>query len=394
MSESNKDSNLSRSKQKRMAAEKAREEQRHKKAVTAMWTVLIPVIIVGFIVALVVIHKASQLDFSRYLKDDGTIASINVDDYVSVDYENMSFSHADLDPSDSEIESAVRSAVEEHTTMSQDADRISEEGDIAGISYVSRVDGEIKDNVGSDSDYKYTIGSEEIYEDFDAALIGHKAGDSFSTEISFPEDYFEESLAGKTVTYDITFKGIYDEPDFDDSFVKTYYPERGATTADFRAWVKNDRFSSRLKNEISSSLSLNSVYKAYPDKFMEYQKKVLKAQDEENLQYYNQMYMQYTGNAMYGTVYDMFGVSTEAEYENLLTERAKTKTEKLLSLQYVYTKAGLSLTKDEIKNLVGYEADEKGFKEALDKYGCGYIAQAALDDKVCEYLSSVVKITD
>ena len=139
---------------------------------------------------------------------------------------------------------------------------------------------------------------------------------------------------------------------------------------------------------------MNTVYTAYPKKFMDYQTKVLAAQDEENLDYYNQMYQQYTGQSMYGTVFDMYGVSSQDEYDALLIERAQNKTQKLLSLQYVFKHAGLSITKEELQEKAGYTGNDEAFKEAVSTYGYGYIAQSVLDDKVCEYLCDVVKITD
>ncbi|MCR4584891.1 MAG: FKBP-type peptidyl-prolyl cis-trans isomerase [Lachnospiraceae bacterium] len=394
MSETNKHDEVSKSKQKRIAEAKARADQRHKKAMSAMWSVLIPVLIVGFIVALVVIHKANQLNYSKYLNDDGTIASIDIDKFATVDYENMSFSRSELEPSEASIDSEVDQAIEEHTTLSTDAGRIADEDDTVGISYTTRIDGEVHETIGEDSEYKYTIGSEEIDEVFDEALIGHKAGDTFSVDVDYDEDADEEAFAGKTVNYEVKFKGVYEAPEFNDAFVAANYPERGTTVDQFRESVRSEKYRSSLKNKISSSISLNTVYSAYPSKFMDYQTKVLAAQDEENLAYYNQMYMQYTGSQMYGTVFDMYGVSSQEEYDALLKERAQTKTQKLLSLQYVYKHAGLSLTKDEIKEKAGYSSDDAAFKDAVKTYGYGYMAQSLLDDKVCEYLCDVVKITD
>lgn len=394
MSESNKHDEVSKSKQKRIAEAKAREAQRHKKAMAAMWTVLIPVLIVGLIVAMVVIHKANQLNYSKYLNDDGTIASIDIDKYATVDYENMSFSRAELEPAESTIESEIENAIEAHTTLSTDANRTAAENDTVGLSYTSRIDGEVQETIGEDSEYKYEIGSEDIDAAFDEALIGHKAGDTFTVDVDYGEDAYDEELAGKTVSYEVNFKGVYEAPEFDDAFVAANYPERGTTVAEFRESVRSEKFRSNLKSKISSSISLNTVYQAYPKKFMDYQSKVLAAQDEENLTYYNQMYMQYTGSQMYGTVFDMYGVSSQDEYDALLAERAQTKTQKLLALQYVYKHAGLNITKDEIKENAGYTGADEEFKEAVKTYGYGYMAQALLDDKVCEYLCDVVKITD
>jgi trigger factor len=57
---------------------------------------------------------------------------------------------------------------------------------------------------------------------FDEALIGVKAGDEKSFDVSYPADYTIQELAGTTVRYDVTIKAIRKRvvPDLDDEFAK------------------------------------------------------------------------------------------------------------------------------------------------------------------------------
>ncbi len=59
---------------------------------------------------------------------------------------------------------------------------------------------------------------------FEEALVGHKAGDDFDFDITFPADYQAENLAGQKVNFKIKMKQIYEKvlPKADDEFAKQF----------------------------------------------------------------------------------------------------------------------------------------------------------------------------
>nr|MCR5127496.1 hypothetical protein [Lachnospiraceae bacterium] len=90
---------ISKSQQKRQQQIQNRKAQKAKKAMVTFWSIVIPLALILSVVAAIVIYQRSKLDYSRYLTNDGRIRNVNASDYVTVDYESISFQKSDLLPS-------------------------------------------------------------------------------------------------------------------------------------------------------------------------------------------------------------------------------------------------------------------------------------------------------
>ena len=53
-----------------------------------------------------------------------------------------------------------------------------------------------------------TIGVTQYIDDFLEQLIGHKPGETFDIEVTFPDDYMTEELAGKDAVFETTINYI------------------------------------------------------------------------------------------------------------------------------------------------------------------------------------------
>jgi trigger factor len=98
-------------------------------------------------------------------------------------------------------------------------DRPAAEGDMVAIDYRGTVDGEPFEG-GEGRDQLVELGSGSLVEGFEAGLIGASGGEARTVEVTFPDDYRAEELAGKQATFEITvnevrFKNL---PDLDDTF--------------------------------------------------------------------------------------------------------------------------------------------------------------------------------
>jgi trigger factor len=73
---------------------------------------------------------------------------------------------------------------------------------------------------GSAENYPYVLGSNRFFPEFEVALKGSKAGDEQSVDVEFPDDYFEESLQGKTAQFSISTNEVkrLTVPEFTDEF--------------------------------------------------------------------------------------------------------------------------------------------------------------------------------
>jgi trigger factor len=81
------------------------------------------------------------------------------------------------------------------------------DGDQVVIDFVGKVDGEAFEG-GSAEDYPLVLGSNSFIPGFEEQLIGTKAGEEKAVEVSFPEEYGAEHLAGKAAVFDCTVKEV------------------------------------------------------------------------------------------------------------------------------------------------------------------------------------------
>ena len=81
------------------------------------------------------------------------------------------------------------------------------DGDQVVIDFVGKVDGEAFEG-GSAEDYPLVLGSNSFIPGFEAGLVGVKAGEEKDVDVTFPENYGAENLAGKAAVFTCTVKAV------------------------------------------------------------------------------------------------------------------------------------------------------------------------------------------
>ena len=84
------------------------------------------------------------------------------------------------------------------------------DGDTVNIDYVGTVDGvEFDGGSTNGTGTDLVIGSGSYIDDFEDQLIGAHPGDEVQVEVTFPDDYGSQDLAGKDAVFAVTINGIY-----------------------------------------------------------------------------------------------------------------------------------------------------------------------------------------
>lgn len=98
-------------------------------------------------------------------------------------------------------------------------ERPAQSGDHVVIDYVGSVDGESFPG-GEGRDQLLELGSGQLLDGFEEQLIGAAAGEQRAVEVTFPEDYGSEQLAGKVAKFDVTVTEVKAKrlPELDDEF--------------------------------------------------------------------------------------------------------------------------------------------------------------------------------
>jgi trigger factor len=128
----------------------------------------------------------------------------------------------------------------------QAVEREAKSGDETIIDFVGKRDGVAFDG-GTGMDYALTLGSNSFIPGFEEGIVGHKPGETFDLELSFPKDYHAADLKGATVTFTTTLKSINESklPAVDDEFAA----KSGAfkTIAELKADIKRELTEQKVK---------------------------------------------------------------------------------------------------------------------------------------------------
>ncbi len=102
-------------------------------------------------------------------------------------------------------------------------DRAAEDGDQIMINFKGYIDDKPFEG-GSADNVPLRLGADQMIDGFEAGLVGIKAGESRTLELTFPEDYQAANLAGKAVRFEVeaTKVSISELPEIDEEFAKIF----------------------------------------------------------------------------------------------------------------------------------------------------------------------------
>lgn len=140
---------------------------------------------------------------------------VTLGDYKNIEVTKQDRTVTDEDVAD-ELESRRQRAVE--LALKDDA---AEEGDTVVIDFEGYKDGEKFDG-GSAENHSLELGSGQFIPGFEDQLIGAKSGDELDVEVTFPEEYGAEELAGQDVVFKVVVHEVKEKrvPELDDEFAK------------------------------------------------------------------------------------------------------------------------------------------------------------------------------
>lgn len=125
------------------------------------------------------------------------------------------------------------------------------------IDFVGSIDGEEFEG-GKASDFALAMGQNQMIPGFEDGIVGHKAGEEFEIEVTFPEEYHAENLKGKAAKFAITLKKVEvaELPELNDEFVQKF--GNAKTVADLRAEIKRN-MERELKNAVTSQVKTQVI---------------------------------------------------------------------------------------------------------------------------------------
>ena len=170
-----------------------------------------------------VIDQPSDVEFPTMSKTEGVVIKMKVTTYPEVklgEYMGIKGKMLDTEATDEDVETELKNMQERNSRLVTVEDRESAMGDTCDINFEGFVD-DVAFDGGKGENYPLELGSNSFIPGFEEQVAGHKAGEEFDVNVTFPEQY-EPSLAGKDAVFKCKINEIKAKelPELDDEFAK------------------------------------------------------------------------------------------------------------------------------------------------------------------------------
>ena len=135
------------------------------------------------------------------------------------EYKGIEVEKADITVTDEEVKAEIERAQKENGRKVTVTDRPAKLGDEVKIDFEGFADDEAFEG-GKGENYSLTLGSHSFIDTFEDQIVGKSIGDEFDVNVTFPEDYQAENLAGKPALFKVKLNSITETqlPELNDDF--------------------------------------------------------------------------------------------------------------------------------------------------------------------------------
>ena len=325
---------------------------------------------------------AAQVETATPAKP-ASMGTVTLGNYKGIELEDRK-----IEVTDEEVDSYIESVLE-YEASTKEVDRPAENGDTVNIDYVGKKDGVAFDG-GTAAGSDLVLGSGSFIDGFEDGLIGAKKGDQVTLNLTFPEDYHAEELAGQAVTFDVTVNAVKEpsEQELTDEWVNSYTQGAQKTVAEYQAEIKREltdqykqsAYTADVTNAIQAVID-SSEFNIDPAA-LEYETKVQADQALVYLQQYGmdlESYLSMTG-------------LTQEEYDEQMKSTGEESVKTQMVVEEIAKKEGLELTNADYKKLeelTGYSKDL-----LVQYYGQEQVDKDAQYLKVADFIiSNAVRVT-
>lgn len=296
---------------------------------------------------LAIVKDQIDLDVEKADKDGLTFkAVITVEPETEIkDYKGITYKPVSLEVTPEDIDEEIKKVQKRNGRLVTAEDKAAEKDDIAVIDFKGILDGEAFEG-GTAENYSLTLGSGSFIPGFEDQVIGHKAGEEFTIDVTFPENYQSEELAGKAVQFEIKLHEVktHELPEVNDEFAQDV--SEFDTLDDYKADLKAKLEESRKKDAENSKESqiaeklMELLEAEIPEAMFENQIDIIIDEFGMNLKAQGldlNTYMQYTG-------------LTEDRLRETYRDRAENQVKLRLALKKIAELEGLKATDEDIEN--------------------------------------------
>lgn len=302
------------------------------------------------------------------------------------DYKGIEVLKKEYNVTDQDIEKELNALREKNARIVEVTDRAVKTGDITTIDFKGFV-GDVQFDGGTAEDYKLEIGSGQFIPGFEEQLVGAEIGKEVDVNVSFPEEYRNEELAGKPALFKVTVKDIKEKQlaELDDEFAKdvSEFDSLDELKADIRGKREQEaqkmakqHFEEELLNRIAENATID-----IPAVMVDAQINMMLKDFDQQLQYQGlnlESYMKYM-NSTFDQLKD--------SYRAMAVNRVKTQ----LVLEKIAKVENITVTEEDLnaeieKTAKLYNQEPAQFKSVLRDSDIEYLEDGIEVQKTIDFL--------
>lgn len=324
-----------------------------------------------------VIDQPSDVEFPVMNKQDGVVIKMKVTTYPEVklgEYKSLKGKMLDTEATDEDVENELKSMQDRNSRLVTVEDRESQMGDTCDIDFEGFVDG-VAFEGGKGENYPLELGSNSFIPGFEEQVAGHKTGEEFDVNVTFPEQY-EPSLAGKDAVFKCKINEIKTKelPELDDEFAK-----------DVSEFDTLDELKADLKKQISERKEANAKTD-YENQLIEQVVENMEVEIPEcmNKQKCDEMIQDYSYRLqMQGldlNTYLQYLGQTMEQFREQFMDGAKQQVKVKLALDAIVKAENIEATEEEIAEEIAKLAEQ--YNMEADKIKAAVPQEQLIDDIV------------
>lgn len=282
------------------------------------------------------------------------------------EYKGLGIEKDDTAVTDEDVQNELKSLQERQAELVVKEDGKVEEGDTVVLDFEGFVDGEAFEG-GKAENYSLEVGSGSFIPGFEDQLVGLEAGAEKDVEVTFPEEYHAEELAGKPAVFKVKIHEIKAKelPELDDEFAKDV-DEEVETLAELTEKTKK-RLEEAKENEADAKLREELVLKAAENAEADIPQAMIDTELDRMMKEFEQR-LQMQGMNL--ELYFQFSGQDENALKEQMKEDAEKRVKSNLTLEAIAKAENLQVTDEEVeeelsKMAEAYNMPVENIKQAI-----------------------------
>ncbi len=259
------------------------------------------------------------------------------------DYKGIEIEKVDVEVTDEDVQAELLNVQKQNARNIPVEDRAAKMDDEVTIDFEGFIDGEAFEG-GKGENYQLTLGSHSFIDTFEEQIVGKNIGEEFDVNVTFPENYQAEDLAGKPAVFKCKLNGIKESelPELDDEFASevSEFDTMDEYKEDLKATLKakKEKAAKNTKEGLVIDKIIENATMEIPEAMVETTKEQMMNEFAQQISYQGlsiEQYFQFTG-------------MTKEKFMETATPEAERRIKSRLVLEAIAAAEDIQVSDDEL----------------------------------------------